>query len=108
MWRASFLFLGLAAIVLGIGTLARNVLGFGCVGPVLPAWGCLAVPYPDTLPSGFTLFYYMGVAAAAWVACYTIRNPLFFAGNWALRRLFPRWMGEFDRGQQAARTYDVR
>ena len=108
MWRASMLFLALAAIVLGIGTVARNVLGFGCVGPVLPAWGCLAVPYPSTLPSGFTLFYYFGVAGAAWLACYTVRNPIYFAGNWLLRRFFPRWMGDFDRGQEPVRTYGIR
>ncbi len=108
MLRATVIFLALAGVVLGTGSLARDVLGLGCVGPVLPAWGCLAVPYPDTLPSGFTLYYYVGVAGAAWLACYTLRNPLFFFGNWALRRAFPRWMKDFDAGQAPPRSYNIR
>ncbi len=108
MWRASLLFLALAGAVLGIGTLARDVLGLGCVGPVLPAWGCLAVPYPDTLPSGFTLYYYAGLAGGLWLFCYTIRNPAFFFANWLLRLAFPGWMREFDDAQTPVQTWKIR
>lgn len=108
MWRATLIFLALAGLVLGTGTVARNVLGLGCVGPVLPAWGCLAVPYPDYLPSGFTLYYYAGVAFGAWLLCYTLRNPVFFAGNRLLRLAFPRWMREFDQAQDQPRGWKYR
>jgi hypothetical protein len=108
MLRASIAFLALAGVVLGTGTVARDLLGLGCVGPVLPAWGCLAVPYPDTLPSGFTLYYYAGLAGAAWLACYAVRNPLFFLGNWLLRLAFPGWMRELKASQAPARSYKIR
>ena len=108
MLRATAAFLLLAGAVLGAGTLARDVLGLGCVGPVLPAWGCLAIPYPDTLPSGFTLYYYVAVAGAAWLVCYTARNPLFFLGNRLLRLAFPRWMRELDAAREAPSPYRLR
>lgn len=108
MLRASLIFLALAGVVLGTGTVARDLLGLGCVGPVLPAWGCLAVPYPDTLPSGFTLYYYAGLAGGAWLLCYALRNPVFFFANWLLRTAFPRWMREFDAAQEPVRTYKLR
>lgn len=108
MLRASVIFLVLSGVVLGTGTIARDVLGLGCLGPVLPAWGCLAVPYPDTLPSGFTLHYYAGLAGAVWLVCYGLRNPVFFLGNRLLRLAFPRWMREFDAAQEPARTYRLR
>jgi hypothetical protein len=40
--------------------------------------------------------------------CYTIRNPVFFFGNWVLRLAFPRWMREFDEAQKPVATWNIR
>ena len=50
MFRALTIFLLGVIVVLVFGAFARDVIGLGCVGPVLPAWGCLSEPLPDTIP----------------------------------------------------------
>ncbi|HEX6547734.1 MAG TPA: hypothetical protein VF134_03215 [Candidatus Dormibacteraeota bacterium] len=105
MLRATTIFLVLAALVLGFGTLARSVLHLDCLGPVLPAWGCLAAPYPTTLPDGFGPFYYVAIAVAGWLACYTIRNPVYFAAGFVFKRLFPGVMEEATKPEPKAWRY---
>jgi hypothetical protein len=106
MLRASSIFLALAALVLGLGSLARGVLHVDCIGPVLPAWGCLAAPYPSALPDGFGPFYYVAVAVAGWLLCYTVRNPVYFAAGFLFRRFFPGVMEEVNR--PAPRGWKIR
>ena len=59
MKRTLIVFFSLVATVFLFDQLARRVLGLDCMGPVLPAWGCLAEPYPTTLgAAGFLLGRY--------------------------------------------------
>jgi hypothetical protein len=90
MLRALTIFLVGLIVVLGFGAFSRDVLGLGCVGPVLPAWGCLAAPLPDTLPGNLGMFWYMFLAVVGFAICYVIRDIVYLAGGFAARRLFPK------------------
>jgi hypothetical protein len=87
MGRATVVFVAGAALVLGVSTIARNLLHLDCIGPVLPEWGCLAAPYPATLPGGTIWFYYGAIAFAGFVACYAARDLVWNAAALIARRL---------------------
>jgi hypothetical protein len=44
MKRTLIVFATLVAIVFVSDQVSRRILGLDCIGPVLPAWGCLAAP----------------------------------------------------------------
>ncbi len=106
--RATVIFLGAAIAVFGAGSLARGVLGLGCLGPVLPAWGCLAAPYPDTLPSGAAPFYWTSIALGGWLLCFALRNPVWLLLGLALRRLFPSQLARIEATREQPRGWNIR
>ena len=59
MKRTLIVFATLVAIVFVSDQVSRRILGLDCIGPVLPAWGCLAEPYPSTFgAAGYVLGRY--------------------------------------------------
>jgi len=90
MLRAFTIFLVGLIVVIGFGAFARNVLGLGCVGPVLPAWGCLAAPLPDSLPGNLGMVWYLFLAGVGFAACYIVRDIVYLVGGMAARLLFPK------------------
>ena len=109
MVRALTIFLLGLIVVLTFGAFSRDVLGLGCVGPVLPAWGCLASPLPDTLPGNLGLFWYLFLGAVGFAACYIVRDTVFLVGGFAIRRLFPKLAaGAGAQSEPPRRSYPIR
>ena len=107
MFRASVLFVLLAALVAGVSAVSRSLLHLDCIGPVLPAWGCLAVPYPDSIPGGQPA-YYAAIAVGAWIACYLVRNAVFAAAAFMVSRFSPNWLRQYGGEGTEQRTYPLR
>jgi hypothetical protein len=107
-FRATVLLVGLAFAVTGFGWFARSVLRLDCVGPVLPAWGCLAIPYPDSLPDDFRRPEAGAVVVLAWLACRAVADVALDGAAAAARRLFPGWLGSGRAAATSARSYRIR
>jgi hypothetical protein len=89
MVRALTIFLIGVIVVITFGAFARDVLGLSCVGPVLPAWGCLSEPLPDTLPGNLGMLWYGFLALVGFAICYVIRDIVYLTGQAVGRRVFP-------------------
>lgn len=90
MARALVIFLIGVIVVISFGAFARDVLGLSCVGPVLPVWGCLSEPLPDTIPGSIGLLWYLFLAAVGFAICYVVRDIVYLVGQAVGRRLFPQ------------------
>jgi hypothetical protein len=109
MLRAFTIFLAGLIVVIGFGAFARDVLGLGCVGPVLPVWGCLAAPLPDTLPGNLGLVWYLFLAGVGFAICYIVRDIVYLVGRMAARRLFPKLAAAAGaQSEPPKRTYRIR
>jgi hypothetical protein len=93
--KTSGIFVAIAAILAGGSLLGRAILHFDCVGPVLPAWGCLSAPYPDTLPATQPVLFWVGVAVLGWIACYVVRDLVFRSLAFVISKLFPGYLDQF-------------
>jgi hypothetical protein len=89
MARALTIFLIGVIVVITFGAFARDVLGLSCVGPVLPAWGCLSEPLPDTVPGSLGMLWYGFLAVVGFAICYVIRDIVYLVGQAIGRRAFP-------------------
>ncbi len=65
------------------------MVGLGCVGPVLPAWGCLSEPLPDTLPGNLGMLWYLFLAVVGFAICYIVKDAVYLIAGFVGRRLFP-------------------
>jgi hypothetical protein len=90
MLRALTIFLLGVIVVLVFGAFARDVVGLGCVGPVLPAWGCLSEPLPDTIPGNLGMLWYLFLAGVGFAICYVVKDAVYLIAGFAGRHLFPR------------------
>src|SRR5438876_555609 len=63
--KTTAIFLVIAGVLAGASFLGRDLLHLACVGPVLPAWGCLSAPYPDTLPATQPAAFWVQAGAGA-------------------------------------------
>jgi hypothetical protein len=94
MSRATVLF----GIVLGLfvvfGFVTKNIFHLDCVGPYLPGWGCLAQPIPNSVDevavASGSLLHYVAAALVIFAVCYLVRDAIFLAAGFVVRRLFPR------------------
>ena len=91
MFRALTIFLVGVIVVLVFGAFARDVVGLGCVGPVLPAWGCLSAPLPDTLPGSMGILWYLFLAGVGFAICYIVKDAVFLVSGFVGRRIVPRF-----------------
>jgi hypothetical protein len=111
MFRALTIFLLGVIVVLVFGAFARDVIGLGCVGPVLPAWGCLSEPLPDTIPGSMGILWYLFLGAVGFAICYIVKDAVYLIAGFVGHRIFPRLPGaarvELDP-TQTQRGYRVR
>ena len=111
MKRTLIVFFGLVAIVFTFDQVSRRILGLDCMGPVLPAWGCLAEPYPTTFGAAGnlsgSLLVYGGIITGGLLAAYVIRNIIFGAAGYVLGRYRPDLVKKM-AGEDEPRSYRMR
>jgi hypothetical protein len=108
MVRASAIFVVIAAVLASASFLARAILHFDCVGPVLPVWGCLSQPYPDTFPATQPLLFWIGLAVGGWIACFVVRDLVFKGAAWFISKLFPGYLDQFATHPPVPSDYKLR
>jgi hypothetical protein len=111
MRRTLIVFAVLVALVFAFDQVSRRLLGLDCIGPVLPAWGCLAEPYPTTFGqagdlSG-SLLTYGGLLLGFLVAAYLVRNLVFTVAGYLLGRYRPDVIDKLS-GEEEPRSYRIR
>jgi hypothetical protein len=100
MKRTLYFLAGLLVLFVAFDFLSRDVLHIDCIGPVLPAWGCLAEPYPTTIGAmgdgGRSLLVYgglvVGVVALAWMLKWLTGD----IATLVLRRVRPDWLQRYE------------
>jgi hypothetical protein len=106
--KTTAIFLVIGAVLAGGSFLGRDLLHLACVGPVLPVWGCLSSPYPDTLPATQPAAFWIGVVAMGWLACYVIRDLVFKGLAFVISKLFPGYLDQFDTRPPVPQEYKLR
>jgi hypothetical protein len=111
MKRTLIVFATLLAIVFVSDQVSRRILGLDCIGPVLPAWGCLAEPYPGTFGSagnlsGSLLVYGCIIVGGLFVA-FVLRDVVFGAAGYLLGRYRPDLVKKM-AGDEEPRSYRMR
>ena len=109
MKRTLLFFAGLLLLFVVFDFLSRDVLHIDCMGPVLPAWGCLAQPYPTAIGAmgdgGRSLLVYgglgLGLLAAAWMLKWLTGD----IATLVLRRYRPEWLARY---QEEPHSYRIR
>jgi hypothetical protein len=93
MRRTLTVFAVIVAIVFVFDQVARHLLGLDCIGMVLPAWGCVAEPYPTSLSAAGDLsqsvIVYGGMAMGFFALAYILRDLVFGAAGYLLGRYRP-------------------
>lgn len=111
MKRTLIVFFTLVAIVFVSDQVSRKVLGLDCMGPVLPAWGCLAEPYPTTFGAAGdlsrSLLVYGGMIAGGLFAAFVLRDIVFGAAGYLLGRYRPELVKKM-AGEEEPRSYRMR
>ena len=106
--KTTVIFVVIGGVFAAGSFLGRDLLHLACVGPVLPVWGCLSSPYPDTLPATQPVAFWIGVVAGGWLACYAVRDLVFRALAFSINRLFPGYLDQFDTTPRVPREYKLR
>jgi hypothetical protein len=111
MKRTLIVFFTLVAIVFVSDQVSRRVLGLDCMGPVLPAWGCLAEPYPTTFGAAGdlsrSLLVYGGIIAGGLFVAFVLRDIVFGAAGFLLGRYRPDLVKKM-AGDEKPRGYRTR
>jgi len=110
MKRTLIVFFSLVATVFLFDQLARRVLGLDCMGPVLPAWGCLAEPYPTPGAAGAlsqSLLVYGGMIAGGLFVAFVLKDIVFGAAGFLLGRYRPELVKKL-AGEEEPRGYRTR
>jgi hypothetical protein len=111
MKRTLIVFFTLVAIVFLSDQVSRRVLGLDCMGPVLPAWGCLAMPYPTTFGEAGdmsrSLLVYGGLIAGGLFVAFVLRDIVFGAAGYLLGRYRPELVKKM-AGNEEPRGYRTR
>jgi hypothetical protein len=111
MKRTLIVFFAIVAVVAVFDQVSRRLLGLDCIGPVLPAWGCLAAPYPGTLASagdlsGSVLVYGALLAGGLFVA-FALKDIVFSGVGYLLGRYRPDLVKKM-AGEEEPRSYRMR
>jgi hypothetical protein len=89
---------------------SRHLLGLDCIGMVLPAWGCVAEPYPTTFAAAGdlsqSLIVYGGMALGFFALAYIIRDLAFGAAGYLLGRYRPDIVKKLSKDEP--RSYRIR
>lgn len=111
MKRTLTVFATIVVIVFVFDQVARHLLGLDCVGMVLPAWGCVAEPYPTTLGAAGdlsqSLLVYGGIGIGALVLAFMVRDLVFGAAGYLLGRYRPDLVKKLVK-EEPPRTYRIR
>src|SRR2546423_12068392 len=90
MRRTLTVFVAIVATVFVFDQVARHLLGLDCIGMVLPAWGCVAEPYPTTLGAAGdlsqSLIVYGGMALGFFALPFLVRDLPLSPPRYLLRR----------------------
>jgi hypothetical protein len=112
MKRTVIVFFGLAAIVFVIDQFSRKVLGLDCIGMVLPAWGCVAEPYPTTFAAAGdmsgSILTYGGLLGGGLLAAFMLRDLVFSGAGYLLARFRPDLVKKLAGAEEEPRSYRVR
>lgn len=110
MKRTLIVFSTLVGLIFLFDQVARHVLGLDCIGPVLPAWGCVAQPYPATFAQGGqvsgSLLFYGGLGAGCLLAAVVLKDLVFNATGYLLGRYRPDVVKKMH--PEEARSYKIR
>jgi hypothetical protein len=111
MKRTLIVFFGLVAIVFVFDQVSRRILGLDCIGPLLPAWGCLAEPYPTTFSAAGdvsgSLLVYGGIIAGGLFVAFVLKDIVFGAAGYVLGRYRPDLVKKM-AGDEEPRGYRMR
>ena len=111
MKRTLIVFLALTGVVFIFDQVSRRILGLDCIGPVLPAWGCLAEPYPTTFATAGalsgSLLVYGGLVGAGLLGAFALRDIAFSAAGYLLGRYRPDLVKKLAGGEEP-RSYRMR
>jgi hypothetical protein len=112
MKRTVIVFFGLVAVVFVCDQVSRRILGLDCIGPVLPAWGCVAQPYPGTFAAAGnlsgSLLTYGGILAGGLLAAFVVRDIVFTAAGYLLGRYRPDIVKKMAGDEEEPRSYRMR
>ena len=106
--KTTAVFLVISGVLAGGSFLGRDLLHLACVGPVLPVWGCLSSPYPESLPSTQPAAFWIGVVAMGWLACYVVRDLVFKGLALMISKIFPGYLDQFQTHPPVPREYKLR
>ena len=105
-------FAALVAVFFVFDQVSRRILGLDCIGPVLPAWGCLAAPYPTSFADGGnlsgSLLVYGGIVGGGLIAAYVVRDIVFGAAGYLLGRYRPDLVKKMAGDEEEPRSYRMR
>jgi len=111
MKRTLIVFFGLVAVVFVCDQVSRRILGLDCIGPVLPAWGCVAAPYPTTFAAAGnlsgSLLVYGAMIAGGLLAAFVLRDVAFGAAGYLLSRFRPDLVKKLAE-EEEPRSYRMR
>jgi len=111
MKRTLIVFSSLVGLIFLFDQVSRRVLGLDCIGPVLPAWGCLAQPYPATFAQGGevsgSLLFYGGMIAGGLLTAFVLRDIVFGAAGYLLGRYRPDLVKKLAE-EEEPRSYRIR
>ena len=110
MKRTLIVFASLVGLIFLFDQVSRRLLGLDCIGPVLPAWGCVAEPYPATFAAGGqlsgSLLFYGGLGAGCLLAAVVLKDIVFNTTGYLLGRYRPDVVKKLH--QEEARSYKIR
>jgi hypothetical protein len=111
MKRTLIVFFALVGVVFVCDQVSRRILGLDCIGPVLPAWGCVAEPYPTTFAAAGSLsgslLFYGGMIAGGLLTAFVLRDIVFGAAGYLLGRYRPDLVKKLAE-EEEPRSYRIR
>lgn len=109
--RTAVIFFAVLGVIFSADWFARHVLQLNCMGPILPAWGCLAEPWPTTFTdigsASGSLLFYTAVVAGLIVLAFVLRDLVFGAVGFVIGKWKPEWIAKM-APKEEPRSYRVR
>jgi hypothetical protein len=106
--KTTAVFAVIGSVFVAGSLIGRSALHLDCLGPWLPGWGCMADPYPQSLPLPQPVLLWAAVGAFGWLACYVIRDLAFKLLAVGIHLVFPGYLDQFDTRPPVPREYKLR